>query len=212
MSEKFKVGIHYLPEKLMIKSDEDFERMFSLKPEQKHQIQLKDCQIEVPRYQQNYLNTPKISQFLSDDSACNYKYRTSYMFSGFDDSNNNEPLPAIFQPYFDFVKSYFKDCDFNQVSVNWYNDGKDYIAFHRDCEEYMKGDKNIAILTFNEKEEVPRDMVFKPDDKSVENITIPLTHGKILLIEGETQTYYRHGIMKSENGKRRISMSFRQFE
>jgi alkylated DNA repair dioxygenase AlkB len=148
-----------------------------------------------------------------------YKKKSSYMFSGHDDTKNNGELPAVFQPYFDYIKSKFPDCDFNQVSINWYENGQDYIAFHRDCEVGMKGNKNICILTFNEteKEEDARNLEFKFDTKVIgkslqENFSIPLYHGSIVILTSQIQKYYRHGIKQSPISTRRISMSFRQFE
>jgi alkylated DNA repair dioxygenase AlkB len=203
----------YLPEELKLKANKDFDDMFNLKPEEKHVIQIKDAETYVYRFQKNFLNTPPISKFLSDDVNSKYKYRTSYMFSGFDDSKNQDPLPEIFQPYFNFVKDTFKDCDFNQISINWYENGNDYISFHKDCEEYMKGNKTILILTFNEDYENYRNMTLKPISDDEKEIDIPLLHGSILMLTPEFQRKYKHGIRKKRDyEKRRISMSFRQFE
>lgn len=211
-----------LPDALKAMALENFEAMFSLRPEQKHQIQIKDYEATTHRYQRSYMNTPPIALFESRPESHKYKYRTSYMFSGLDDTKNRDELPAIFQPFYEHMKQSFADCTYNQASVNWYADGTDYIAFHRDCEEFMTGNKHIAIVTFNEVADQCRDLVFKLDHKTpeavikqrglVERLSVPLEHGSVLVIAGDTQTYFRHGIEPVELGCKRISMSFRQFQ
>ena len=207
---------YHLPEEL---KKADFNHMFSYCPEERHKVVIKGGELEVPRYQRSFLGTPRISSFLNTGQRdTNYKYFASYMFSGEDDSKNNENLPEIFQPYYDYVISNFSP-DFNQVSINFYKDGNDYIAFHRDCELKMKGEKQILLLTFNEADDI-RHLTFRlhktlelPQNEFFKDeIDIPLEHGSMLLFGSNVQKYFKHGIKKSETKQKRISMTFRQFE
>ena len=182
------------------------------------------------RYQQSFMKTPPISWFqkektLDEPTSDELRptYRTSYMFSGFDDTKNQGELPEIFQPYLNCVNQMFPDCHFNQVSINWYENGEDYIPFHRDCQEFMTGNKHIAILTFNEfsntMDEIPRTLELKLSQKYKtdeffqlsDKMSIELLHGSVVVLTPEIQNFYRHGIRKMKGGKKRISMSFRQF-
>lgn len=207
-----------LPDSLKTIAKTQFAAIYELKPPKKHVIQIMSFERQVYRYQRNYMNTPPIS-IVKDKDKPN-TYTTSYMFSGIDDSKNNGPLPHILTPYYDHVREQYPECDYNQVSVNWYDDGADYIAFHRDCEIGMKGNRHISILTLNEdaNDAVARHMTFKLDitpdapTDATPVLDFPLFHGSILTIGGDTQKYYRHGIKKTEIGWRRVSMSFRQFE
>ena len=211
------VEVFNLPQELYIKSKTDFAEMFSLCPENKHRVVVKDFELEVKRYSKSYGQTPGITKLINTGQVNNRKYVNSYMFSGIDDSDNNNDLPQIFQPYFRLVNETFKDCDFNQVTVNWYRDGQDYIAFHKDCEIGMRGDKKICILTFNESDEQNeiRYLSFRPmqvGNSSDPETTIPLPNGSIVMFNTEVQKYYKHGIRKSDATTKRISLSFRQFE
>lgn len=194
----------------------NFDDMFDLCPKDRHKVQLKDCDIEVHRYQKSYLNTPRIDTLLNTEPG-GYKWQSSYMFSGMDDSQNNDDLPEIFKPYLDYMNSTFTDCNFNQVSVNWYKDGNDYIAFHRDCEIGMTGNKKIGIMTFNENPDECRELIFKlsnpiPEGEFFEKeVSVPLKNGSVILISTDVQKYYKHGIRKSDTTSKRISLSFRQF-
>lgn len=222
LSDTCSVEVHHLPCELKKMGKDNFDAMFALCPNERHTVFVRNHEVETSRYQKSYLSTPKISDLPVTLEGGKKMYAHSYMFSSEDDSNNNEDLPEIFQPYLDFVKAKFKDCNFNQVSVNWYNDGNDYIAFHKDCEHGMAGNKNICIITFNESDEDPeiRNLTFKktartcsekPDEVFRDNIDIPLHHGSIVMLNSHTQRYYKHGIKRSNATSKRISISFRQF-
>ena len=209
------VEVFQLPIQLREKSKKDFEEMFDLCPDEKHRVVIKDFELEVKRYSKSYGKTPSIVKLVNTGQVNNRKYVNSYMFSGINDANNNEDLPPVFVSYLQYVNKAFPDCDFNQISVNWYKDGNDYIAFHKDCEIGMKGNKKICILTFNESddEENLRQLTLKPmqigDDRQ---FNIPLTHGSMVMLNSDLQKYYKHGISKSNATTKRISISFRQFE
>lgn len=216
LSNSCSVEVFHLPEELRQKGKIHFEDMFSLCPVDKHRVVVKDYELEVKRYSQSYGKTPGITQLINSGQVNNRKYINSYMFSGIDDSHNNKELPKIFLPYLQYVKETFKDCDFNQVTVNWYNNGEDYIAFHKDCEIGMKGNKKICILTFTESDEEQelRKLIFRPaqsENPSLEETAIPLSHGSIVMFDSIVQRYFKHGIRKSDSTTRRISLSFRQF-
>jgi alkylated DNA repair dioxygenase AlkB len=172
---------------------------------------------EVHRYQQCYLKTPKIDQ----DTL----HKQSYMYSGYDTSNNNGELPELFQVYYDHMKSL--DTNYNQVIANWYLDETDYIAHHSDCEIGMINNAAISIISlYGQNEQHNHVMSFIPKNGEINHIydklNIILRHGVVVTMCGTTQKEFKHGVAtksihdgseKSENSDviARISLSFRQF-
>jgi len=111
--------VDYLPEHLSENASNTFDSMWQLHPELKHKIIMYEKEVEVHRYSQSYLNT------WTDLSHTKF---SSYMYSGFDTSSNNEILPNIFVDYYKWIQE--QDPKYNQVIVNWYGDQFDYIASH----------------------------------------------------------------------------------
>ena len=171
-------------------------------------------EVEVNRYSKSYLNTW---------TDLTHTKTGSYMYSGYDTLSNNDELPEIFKPYYEFMKNI--DNNYNQVIVNWYENENDYIAPHADCQRGMIKNSKIAILTLNEffienndseniryLEIIPKK--YQSDDKPLADIfKIKLDHESIITMCGTIQDNFLHGI-KKENKKigKRISLSFRQME
>lgn len=202
------ITIDYLPEELMKINEANFNIMWNLHPTEKHKVINTGKEIDAYRYSQTYLNTPPITEsvILGNDS---------YMYSGFDTTNNNLELPEVFQPYYNYMKSI--DVKYNQVVVNWYEDGKDYIAFHSDNQYNMISNPKVAILSFYSYDESNfRDFCIKPKPgiESIENMhKIRMDHGTIITMHGKALDEYKHGIKKDNNNRsRRISLSFRQMK
>ena len=206
--------IKYLPDNLKNYATENFNEMFDLHPETKHKIIMFLKEVEVHRWQQSYLNTP---QYKIDTLK-----KQSYMYSGFDTSNNHIELPYHFQLYYDYMKT--MDNKFNQVIANWYQDNNDYISHHSDCEIGMIPNAEIAIISLYEKtiDDSTNYRIFSliPNNKKInyldyeyDRINVVARHGTIITMCGNTQKEFKHGIEKTNrNVSRRISISFRQFK
>lgn len=205
------IEINYLPDDLKKYTSENFKEMFDLHPTEKHKIIMYQKEVEVNRWQQSYLNTPKYEPDVLE--------RQSYMYSGYDVSNNNHPLPKQFQIYYDYIKSI--DEKYNQVVVNWYQNENDYIAYHSDCEIDMMPNARIIIISLYETETVDHDKyrVFSVIPKNGEvnsiykKINIRLYPGIMITMGGDFQKKFKHGIEPAEEESlARISLSFRQFK
>jgi alkylated DNA repair dioxygenase AlkB len=208
--------ISHLPRYLKKHANDNFDKMFSLHPEKKHKIIMYSKEIEVNRWQKSYLNSP-----CYDPNV--YKGR-SYMYSGFNTIENNNPLPESFQTYFDYVNScVVKSFDehYNQVGVNWYQDEKDYISYHSDCELGMVPNASILVLSLYANDDHGENYrVFsilpKNDTSDVihEKVNIVARHGTMIMMCGNTQKEFRHGIEKTKGLSivPRISMSFRRYK
>ena len=95
---------------------------------------------------------------------------------------------------------------FNSVLANWYRDGQDSMSFHADDEAELGVNPVIASVTFGQ----ARPFVFK---HKVTRATYryTLNHGSVLVMAGETQRHYVHGIAKTAKPiGGRINLTFRQ--
>lgn len=122
-----------------------------------------------------------------------------------------------------YVKSIVKHFDYkyNNVIVNWYESGNNYIPFHKDCEKQMTATKDIAIVTFIPQlcsDSDVRNIVFKQDattstmlKKNIKykSVNIKATNGSVVIIGGDTNTYFRHGVRRHITSHPRISVSLR---
>lgn len=201
------ITIDYLPEELMKINETNFNIMWNLHPTEKHKVINTGEEIDAYRYSQSYLNTPSITESIISGND-------SYMYSGFDTTNNSLELPEVFQPYYNYMKSI--DVKYNQVVANWYEDGKDYIAFHSDNQYNMISNPKVAIISFYSYDETNfRDFYIKAKQgiESVENMyKIRMDHGTIITMHGKALDEYKYGIKKDNNRSKRISLSFRQMK
>jgi alkylated DNA repair dioxygenase AlkB len=209
--------IEYLPENIKQYARDNYEMLFSLHPERRHKIIMYGEEVEVSRWQKSYLQTPECSNEVLNGNR-------SYMYSGFDTSDNNEDIPSEFQFIYDYISS--KDEKYNQVSINWYaND--DHIAYHSDCEfgfienakicivNLSPDDNDIKKISFKSNKKISHKTnkkLYNPIDQPINEVDIELKHGMILTMHGKTQRDYKHSVLKSESMASRISLSFRQLQ
>jgi alkylated DNA repair dioxygenase AlkB len=206
------VEISFVPKELMEYGVKHFDELFALHPNERHRIISKTGEdYEVFRWQMSYLKTP-------DYNASEEYFKThNYMYSGLDTSKNNDDLPNLFAPFYEFAKK--QDDRYNQVVINWYDANNDYIAFHRDCQRKMLKDVPIMVITLSEQQCRDFEIIpFEKNDSSVKpnysNVKIASRNGSVIKMCGEFQTEFRHGIRQNSTNDlgRRISISFRSFE
>lgn len=97
---------------------------------------------------------------------------------------------------------------FNSVLANYYRDHNDSIGFHSDDEPELGERPVIASLSLGEE----RTFVLKHKAlREAKPVRLRLASGSLLLMAGETQHYWRHGIPK-ERGYcgPRINLTFRK--
>ncbi|HEX3882224.1 MAG TPA: alpha-ketoglutarate-dependent dioxygenase AlkB [Stellaceae bacterium] len=97
---------------------------------------------------------------------------------------------------------------FNSVLLNSYRDGRDGIGFHSDDEPELGKRPVIASLSLGEE----RTFVLKHKTlKSVKPVHLQLASGSLLLMRGDTQHCWRHGISKEiRHCDPRINLTFRR--
>lgn len=97
---------------------------------------------------------------------------------------------------------------FNSCLLNLYQDGSEGMGWHRDNESSIVPHSPIACVSLG----AERRFHFK-HLTTKERITVELSSGSLLLMEGDTQTYWQHALPKSKRvSEPRISLTFRQMK
>lgn len=201
--------IRSLPEDLANRLRRDFDRMFGYHPDSRGVVVAQDKTTHSPvnhpcrRWFQSYLNTPKWNP--------NADHK-SYMFSGTCPTVQPE-LPSEFRDVLDYIN--VGTINYNQVVANWYETGSDYIPYHSDYDYNSVPGSGVVIVNMTKSDDLVRSFVLKPRRSLIPDAgryRIPLTHGKIIEMHGNTQQYYLHGVPVVDNDPGpRISLSFRAF-
>jgi alkylated DNA repair dioxygenase AlkB len=97
---------------------------------------------------------------------------------------------------------------FNSVLLNYYRDNRDSMGFHSDDERELGERPVIASLSLGEE----RTFVLKhKTDKSAKPVRLKLASGSLLLMKGETQRNWKHGIAKeTRQCGPRVNLTFRR--
>ena len=179
------VSYSTLPKELCIKKDV-FEELWSMRPTEEQYVRIGESMVAIPRKQK--------------------AYGISYTFSG--QTAKADPVPAILQPYLDYVNSaLFGKSGNNMILVNWYTDGNEYIGFHADDETQIVPNSNIYIISFG----AERTLRFK-ENITGRNIDFVLPTNSVLTMGGTCQKTHKHSLLKSSKVyNRRISLTIRSF-
>jgi alkylated DNA repair dioxygenase AlkB len=94
---------------------------------------------------------------------------------------------------------------FNRVLLNLYRDGRDSVSWHTDAEPELGRNPVIASVSFGASRKFQlRHLHTK------EKIELELTHGSLLIMQGELQHYWQHQIPKTNKTVgERINLTFR---
>lgn len=191
------IGIDSLDNELLTYLSNKFDELWNLHPKNKSTIIMRENDITAHRYLQSYMNTPSVD-------TVNIK-KSSYMFS----KENQTDLPEDFAKILTYVNNKFNH-NYNQVVVNWYCDGNDYLPYHKDWTNDRT--KNFMVTTVTLCECGGERTFELKDHNDVKQYFAVTFNGTILTLGGMTNSFYKHGIPKEENVKRRISVTFRYFE
>ncbi|XP_048401734.1 alpha-ketoglutarate-dependent dioxygenase alkB homolog 3 isoform X3 [Stegostoma tigrinum] len=120
------------------------------------------------------------------------------------------PLLIMLKDHIEKVTGY----TFNSLLCNLYRNGKDSIDWHSDDEPSLGQKPIIASLSFGDTRNFEMRKKPPPEDKGsytyVERIRIPLSHGCLLVMEGETQEEWQHRVPKEYHDRNpRINLTFR---
>jgi len=97
---------------------------------------------------------------------------------------------------------------FNSVLVNYYRDHRDSMGLHSDDEPELGPAPAIASVTFG----AARPFVLKHRyRKDLPKVKLLLASSSVLLMQGDTQRYWKHGVPKQTKPcGPRINLTFRQ--
>lgn len=97
---------------------------------------------------------------------------------------------------------------YNSCLLNLYHDGSEGMAYHSDGEKDLKKNGAIASLTFG----AERKFSFK-HKTTKEKVELNLEHGSLLVMKGETQTYWLHRLPPTKKVLHpRVNLTFRTIE
>ena len=95
--------------------------------------------------------------------------------------------------------------EFNSVLLNLYRDGNDSISWHTDAEKELGINPIIASVNFGATRKFQLTHI-----KTKEKLEIELTHGSLLIMQGELQHFWQHQVPKtSKVVEERINLTFR---
>jgi alkylated DNA repair dioxygenase AlkB len=97
---------------------------------------------------------------------------------------------------------------FNSVLLNYYRDNRDSMGFHSDDEKELGDRPVIASISLGEE----RTFILKSKrEKIAKPVKLKLKSGSLLLMKGDTQTNWKHGIEKETRicGPR-VNLTFRR--
>ncbi|WP_228852221.1 alpha-ketoglutarate-dependent dioxygenase AlkB family protein [Aegicerativicinus sediminis] len=98
------------------------------------------------------------------------------------------------------------DYKFNSVLANLYRNGNDSNGWHADNEKSLGKNPVIASISLGAARTFKMKHNLMPDAK----LNITLEHGSLLVMEGQTQHFYKHQIPKTKkNVSERINLTFR---
>jgi alkylated DNA repair dioxygenase AlkB len=92
---------------------------------------------------------------------------------------------------------------FVSIGCNWYRDGRDSVAWHRDRVRHL-ADPIVAILTLGE----PRPLLLRPFGGGPSRSFTP-GHGDLLVMGGRCQHEWEHTVPKVRRAGPRISVTYR---
>lgn len=94
---------------------------------------------------------------------------------------------------------------FNSVLLNRYRNGSDSISWHTDAEKELGINPIIASVNFGQARKFQLRHI-----KTKELLEIELTHGSLLIMQGELQHFWQHQIPKTTKPvSERINLTFR---
>jgi len=179
-----------IPPKLF-PSHEAFGELWDLHPDTHHEVMIRGTPTPIPRYQQAYLR--------------------DYRFTG-STSKADPEVPESLVPYLKWANA-LGYGEFNQLLVNWYEDGNNYIGPHADDTRPLVKDSPIITITLCDKG-LPRKFRVRKDKEIV--LDYDTLNGAVLVMGGKFQKELKHEIVKingkkAEQAGRRISVTLRQF-
>ena len=143
------------------------------------------------------VDSPRLSSWIGDEGA-------AYTYSG--TRFEPHPWPSALAGIRERLSREL-DCGFNSVLANLYRSGSDYMGWHSDNEAALGPHPIIASLSLG----ATRRFVLKGRLEPSRKLELPLAHGSLLVMRGDTQANYRHSLPRTARPiGERINLTFRR--
>ncbi len=153
-------------------------------------------QAEIRLYGKNVL-TPRLTCWMGDASAV-YRY------------SNTTFLP---EPWLGSILALKNQLEitvgntFNSVLLNYYRNGQDAMGWHSDDEPELGPQPVIASVSLG----AERRFLLREKTKGARSIALPLAHGSLLLMQGNSQKVFQHSLPRTSKPiDARINLTFRK--
>jgi alkylated DNA repair dioxygenase AlkB len=185
-------------------ADADVSYLRDLVPEPRRDAILRQLISDVPWRQENIVvwgktyPQPRLTAWYGDPEC-------SYTYSGI------TLTPILWSDLLLGIKQLVEDSalvSFNSVLLNYYRDNHDSMGLHSDDEPELGATPIIASVSLGEE----RTLVMRHRvKKHMEPVRLTLESGSLLLMKGDTQRYWKHGIEKeTRQCGPRVNLTFRQ--
>jgi alkylated DNA repair dioxygenase AlkB len=177
-------------------SKEFYKKLWDIHPNSYSTIMLFNKEINMPRYSQSY--------------GC------PYFYSGV--LHESVDTPDILKPLTEYINQ-LGFGEFNQILVNWYENGHHYIGKHRDNEKSLIPESPIVSISLGSTRTFRLRSYEKMYNFEKNQIIkdIPLTDGTLFIMGGKFQKEITHEIpringQKVLNTHSRINITFRKMK
>ena len=107
----------------------------------------------------------------------------------------------------------FTGKKFNFCLINRYEDGDQYIGYHRDDEKELGDEPTIVGVSLGSEREILFQAAKLIPEFHKKTISLPLSHGSIFVMYHPTNDYWKHSIPKRASvAQPRISLTFRYLQ
>lgn len=141
--------------------------------------------------------TPRLSCWMGDASAV-YRY------------SNTTFLPEPWLCTIFALKNQLEmavGSTFNSVLLNYYRNGQDAMGWHSDDETELGAQPAIASLSLG----AERRFLLREKTKNARSMGLPLAHGSLLLMQGDSQKLFQHALPRTSKPiGARINLTFRK--
>jgi len=175
-----------LPEELQLSPDE-FETFWNTKPGRREYIRMFGREVQIPREQQVY-------------GVEEYEYSGVKL--------PPKEITPFLRKYINWANRIDKKDGhkYSMILVNWYNDGKDYIGYHRDNERMIIPNTSVMTISFGGQ----RKLRIQSNDKQT-TFDVDMINNQYVVMGESFQREFKHSIPKSGSDERRISITLRKF-
>ena len=179
-----------LPKEVQLTS-EKFDEIWNLHPTERGTGIMFGKEVTFPRWQESF--------------------GRSYYFTG----KNHTSRPIDTHPFLEEILEYVNSQEsttYDQILINWYENGLDYIGLHSDDEKSI--DKGSSIYSFSYGQERDFHIRHKTDSSFKLNLSMP--DNSVIIMGGDMQKFFKHAVPKRVSKKhplsRRINITVRSFK